>query len=136
MCDDWRGGATGDQYFVDTESRYPIFSDINNNDYLISNPITTMKVAKNKSEGISTSIHPKLSQPIRHKPTQCKCCGPKTTAQQHHFELPPNYESVIFLFVFLFIVLIIICCFGMKSIIELKSQIKFLQYMMKRETKG
>lgn len=147
--DDW---GTSEQYFVDTDSRYPVFSDINTTDYLME------KAPRNYSRAIvpvaeETGIYKKLfQQEITGKPAQgpCQCkdcvlaradihkqkqtvapslCKP-AIAPTGQMEI--KIDTTVLLFMFMFVVIIFICCCYAKAIHELKAQIKILQHMMKQ----
>ena len=145
---DW--DFTGDQYYVDTESRYPLFSDIQTTDYSIAPgtkkseraaQIVKSPESKFRSEQMGIPaymagcrcdecmytrwLHAQRTQTVVPKPAQ---------AEQVITFAPLGYMNVdsnMIVLVFMFMVIVFICCFYTKSISELKSQIKLLKMRLK-----
>jgi hypothetical protein len=145
---DW--DFTGDQYYVDTESRYPLFSDIQTTDYSIAPSakktgtgarIVKSPESKFRSEqmGIPAYIGCPCEQCVYNRwlHSQQTRHAPKPTsppAEQIITFAPLGYMNVdsnMILLVFMFMVIVFVCCFYTKSISELKSQIKLLERQLR-----
>ncbi|SIP85950.1 Hypothetical protein PACV_235 [Pacmanvirus A23] len=143
--DSWNG--TGDQYVVDTDSRYPLFSDIQTTDYAIS----PVRINKNKAKKPSTE---------KFESTQkCNCvnCIHKNDSQiekytsyesvnqrLHRLQLADNFQpslnfdnitmdNTTIIIMFMFLLIVFICCFFNNAVGELKSQIKLLKQIIKNK---
>jgi hypothetical protein len=142
---DW--DFTGDQYYVDTESRYPLFSDIQTTDYSIApstkKPERVIQVVKSPESKFRSE-----QMGIPAYMSGCRCNECMYTQWLHAQRVPPkpapaeqiitfeslghiNVDSNMIVLVFMFMVIVFVCCFYTKSISELKSQIKLLKLQLK-----
>lgn len=110
---------TSDQYRVDTETRYPLFSDIQTTD-----------------DDIIKREEPRIQRRPRR---QCTCDGcmrklRRVHRPQQEFKPEPSIQLTVdnFVIAFMFLILVFICCFYAKSISELKEQIKALRQLIKK----
>ncbi|QYB17590.1 hypothetical protein PV-S19_0226 [Pacmanvirus S19] len=142
----WNG--TGDQYIVDTESRYPLFSDIQTTDYAIS----PVKLNKSKAKK-------PLVEKFKSSAQKCNCvnCIHKNSSQTEKFipyesvnqrlrkpyivdNFQPNLgfdnitiDNITIVIMFMFLLFVFVCCFFNNTISELKSQIKMLKQIIKNK---
>lgn len=146
--DTWNG--TGDQYVLDTESRYPLFSDIQTTDYSISPKKLNMNKTKNPiKEKFTSTIKSCNCINCKHKnnPPIEKLTNPYESVNQRmkqlqmeHDSFQPNlgFDSVnldnnTIIIMFMFLVIVFVCCFFNNAISELKSQIKSLKQIIKNK---
>ena len=136
---DW--DFTGDQYYVDTDSRYPLFSDIQTTDYSIA-PVA--KKYEREPQITKSSKSNFRNEPV----TGCQCDScvysrwlhsqRSRAAQVPAIKQPDqiitfaplgymNVDSGVIMMVFMFMVIVFICCFYTRSISKLKSKIKMLK---------
>jgi hypothetical protein len=149
--------ATGDQYYVNMNSKYPIFSDMNTSDYMFigsKRPVNNTNAtyedllraeqyrmpATMKQIGMNPNFIPSEKTPMYKKSVDQRMNdllinpNPYVSNQGSNMQLATNSISIdnsMVLFVFIFIVIIFMCFCYAKTISELKSQLKSLKELIK-----
>lgn len=149
---DWTGSS--DQFIVDTESRYPEFSDVQTSDFslgLISNKpqskckcrscVLSLRAPEIKVRSIDERYKSLLSDPMFQYATRTQRptspYPPLSHRSSQSIDIAPlgyvQLDNTSILILFLFLVIVFICCFYTKSLGELRSQIKSLKRMVKKD---
>lgn len=111
---DW--DFTGDQYHVDTDSRYPLFSDINTTDHVIYNTKDSLPAVKNSTRSGQKKYARGSGSYVGSKIQLCGANG---------CVLAEIDINIVIIF-FMFIVIIFLCVSYNRNISELKNYILHL----------
>lgn len=121
-----------DQYYVDVESRYPMFSDVytGENDY-IGNKLTNVKSTKTENESSAKKVQNTLKFPGN---GQLKKVAESAVEKfiTEPIDIQINQNTIIFL-VFVMIIFLFSMCFKMMT--EMRAEIKLLRKLMKKSIK-
>ena len=151
---DWDGSS--DQYKIDTDSVYPIFSDIQTNDYSLYNPLNTgvatprqyiqepqirkMKPSTSRIEPFAASRTGPFAD-SRNGPFAASRTGPFADSRigdakqncdcKNCRNKSPRIHMDVFVCLLIFIFIIVICSFY-KSLIDIKMQLELLRELLKK----
>lgn len=136
---------TGDQYHVDTESRYPLFSDIQTTDQSLAIPYERRKPPSAPRVRDVRTFESKFQTEQMGIPAYMNRCSDCVLARERARERARIYAreqsqkkendnanitiDSTFVIVFMFLFMIFIFCFYAKSLMELTAQIESLKRM-------